>query len=158
MTAVSDASPLNFLVRIEQLELLPSLFTSVTVPEAVATELSHARTPAPVRNVIHSPPKWLAIRSPTQPVLSLGLGPGETQAITLALELQPRFLFIDESKGRRIAQSQGIRVIGTLGILELAHRTGLANLAHTLPKLLATDFLIHPSLVSQLLRRNGLVP
>lgn len=55
MIVVSDASPLNVLVRIGHVEILSNLFGSVIIPPAVAAELTHARTPDPVRN-------WLAVR------------------------------------------------------------------------------------------------
>ena len=39
MIVVADASPLNYLVLIEQIGLLPTLYGSVLIPEAVHREL-----------------------------------------------------------------------------------------------------------------------
>lgn len=45
---------------------------------------------------------------------------GESAAIALAKELQPDFLAIDEKKGREVAESIGIPIIGLVGILIVA--------------------------------------
>jgi len=70
---VSDTSPLNYLVLIEQVQVLPVLFGRVVVPPAVMAELQHAGTPAVVRAWAASPPPWLEIRPPasTKPLLAL---------------------------------------------------------------------------------------
>jgi predicted nucleic acid-binding protein len=47
MIVVADASPLNYLVLIEQIGLLPTLYGSVLIPEAVHRELQRPGTPAP---------------------------------------------------------------------------------------------------------------
>ena len=50
---------------------------------------------------------------------------GEAEAIMLALELKADFLIIDERKGRAIAKTYDIPIIGLLGILVLAKKEGL---------------------------------
>lgn len=55
------------------------------------------------------------------------LDQGESEAIVLALEINSDFLIIDEAKGRKIARSYGIKIIGLLGILVLAKEEGLIN-------------------------------
>lgn len=49
MIVVSDASPLNVLVRIGMIGILPELFSTVIMPRAVAEELRHPNTPPAVR-------------------------------------------------------------------------------------------------------------
>jgi predicted nucleic acid-binding protein len=49
MQVVSDTGPLNYLVQIDAIEILQSLFGTIVVPEAVRDELSHPRAPATVR-------------------------------------------------------------------------------------------------------------
>lgn len=53
MVVVSDTTPLNILIRIELIDLLPSLFGDVIVPPAVIAELRHVNTPSMIR-------EWLA--------------------------------------------------------------------------------------------------
>src|SRR5216684_571006 len=46
---VADTGPLNYLVLIEAIDVLPRLFEQILVPAAVYDELAHADAPAPVR-------------------------------------------------------------------------------------------------------------
>ena len=45
MIVVCDTSPVNYLVLINEIDLLPQLFTTVVLPAAVLTEVQHPRTP-----------------------------------------------------------------------------------------------------------------
>ena len=96
MIVVSDTSPLNYLVLIEQVQVLPVLFGRVIVPPAVMGELQHAGAPDIVRAWAASPPPWLEIRSPATMEPLLGVGTGEAQAIRLAQELRADAVLIGE--------------------------------------------------------------
>ena len=48
MIVVADASPLNYLVLIDQIDLLPVLYQKVLIPEAVFAELRRPRAPKSV--------------------------------------------------------------------------------------------------------------
>jgi predicted nucleic acid-binding protein len=59
---VADTGPLNYLIQIEAIDLLPQLFGRIFVPAAVQDELAHPLAPAVVRTwVAHSPP-WLEVK------------------------------------------------------------------------------------------------
>ncbi len=120
MIVVSDTTPLNYLILIEAAHVLPSLFGRVHAPTAVIQELSDPRGPSSVRVWACSPPKWLAVQEPTQvdQTLPKALHKGEAEAISLAQELGADWVLIDERKASRAAESRGLRVAGTLGILE----------------------------------------
>jgi predicted nucleic acid-binding protein len=60
---VADTGPLNYLVLIEAIELLPRLFERVFTPEAVRAELLDQDAPAPVRAWAPQPPGWLDLRT-----------------------------------------------------------------------------------------------
>ena len=64
MAVVADTGPLNYLILIEAVEVLPRLFSSILIPAIVGDELSHPKTPAPVRSWIGHPPAWLNIEGP----------------------------------------------------------------------------------------------
>lgn len=49
IAVVSDTSPLNYLVLVEAVNILPWLFSEVIVPPAVISELSQPGTPDKVR-------------------------------------------------------------------------------------------------------------
>jgi predicted nucleic acid-binding protein len=59
MKAVSNTTPLRYLIAIEQEHLLGKLFEKVFVPVAVHEELTDARTPENVRRCVVSLPAWL---------------------------------------------------------------------------------------------------
>jgi predicted nucleic acid-binding protein len=86
---IADTGPINYLVLIGYIEVLPALFERVILPSAVKDELSNPDTPAMVRSWIAAPPQWLEIHHTSRADASdiAGLGAGETEAITLAVEL-----------------------------------------------------------------------
>lgn len=130
MIAVSDTSPICYLILLRQIDLLRRLYGQVAIPQAVQDELADARSPEQVRQWIAQPPEWLEIQpASSQPDTKLAaLDLGEQSAILLVEQLGADLLVIDEMVGRRVARSRGIPVIGTLGILEEAGRLGWINL------------------------------
>jgi predicted nucleic acid-binding protein len=89
MIVVSNTSPINYLVLIGHIELLPKLFQQIAIPQAVQSELSDALAPPPIQTWISAPPSWLNIQPISQPsdsILDL-LDPGERAAIILGQEL-----------------------------------------------------------------------
>jgi predicted nucleic acid-binding protein len=128
---VADTSPIYYLLSIDQIYLLPRLFGSVFVPDAVHQELCHPAAPPVVSNWVAGIPVWAEVTA----VEVIGdaalqpLGAGERAAITLALSLHADLILIDERKGTAVALSKGFEVTGTLGVLGLAARHGLVDLA-----------------------------
>lgn len=83
---VADTSPLNYLVLIEAIDLLPRLYGRIVVPAEVLRELSDDGAPPRVSEWAMNLPEWVEVRSapPTDdPALSL-LDQGERSAILLA--------------------------------------------------------------------------
>jgi predicted nucleic acid-binding protein len=157
MIVVADASPLHYLILIEQIAVLPPLYGQVIVPAMVCEELQRSQTPEEVRRWIASPPPWLDMRPPqaeSDPGL-LRLGAGERQAILLAQAIGADVLLIDERHGRRAARSRALRVLGTLGILDAAAACGLLDLPGTLTRLQATNFRVTREMVQALLARDA---
>lgn len=155
MIAVSNTSPLKYLTLIERVGVLPSLFNPVHVPQSVARELAHELAPQAVRSWIASPPHWLRIQDPIAPDLTVALDAGERDAISLAIELGADVVLIDDGAARRIATSRGLRVVGTLGLLELADLQGLADLPADIQALQRTSYRIHANVVQSLLEAHS---
>ncbi len=60
---VADTSPLNYLVLINQIDLLPQLYDRVLIPESVLAELSATETPQLVRTWAANLPEWIEVCS-----------------------------------------------------------------------------------------------
>lgn len=145
---VSDTSPLNYLVLINAVELLPRLFSEVFIPTAVAEELSRPNSPQPVRTWIAAPPQWLQIRTPGTTRHSFDLDEGEAHAILLAKELGIVSFLIDERKGFQIAEALGLEPIGLLGVLELCASLRWIDFDEHIGRLRATSFRFHERLIA----------
>lgn len=163
MVVVADTSPINYLVLINEIEVLARLYGSIVIPREVAIELTDSGAPAAVRGWMERRPKWIEIRSAPIPDLSLTeLDAGEAAAISLAETETDVLLLIDETAGRREASRRGIPNTGTLGVLRRAAVEGFVNLPAALDRLRATNFRVSRTLVAELLaedagrtRRNG---
>ena len=107
MLVVADASPVNYLVWIDEIELLPYLFDRIILPDVVLRELQDPDAPAKVRNWVARSPEWLEVRTPDNiviPELAV-LDDGERSALQLAIQLNADAVLIDEIYGRRVAKS-----------------------------------------------------
>jgi predicted nucleic acid-binding protein len=151
-----DASPLHYLVLIEQIAVLSLLYEQVLVPSVVCEELQRLQTPEVVRLWMAHPPPWLDLHPPQAEVDPglLRLGAGERQAILLAQATGANVLLIDERHGRRVARSCALRILGTLGILDEAAARGLLDLSAVLTRLQATNFRVTREMVQVLLDRD----
>lgn len=150
---VADAGPLHYLVLIDLAELLPRLFGKVLVPDIVCAELSRPRTPAVVRDFLSARPTWLEI-VPTQGVASLPwktLDDGERAAIALAQSVGAALILVDDRAAVAAARAHGLVATGTLGVLDVAARAGLTDLAAALDRLRATNFRCRQRVMDDLL-------
>jgi predicted nucleic acid-binding protein len=152
---VSNTSPLNYLILIDQIDLLPALYGRVSIPLSVSEELKAPDAPEAVSSWIASPPRWLEVEFefPAADVDLSGLHQGERDAIALAQHVRADALIIDERRGRQEAERQEIIVIGTLGVLAAAHERGLVNLAEAIARLRQTSFHASPKLLAMILER-----
>jgi len=150
---VSDTSPPHYLVMIDAAEFLPRLFSEILVPPAVVAELSNVRTPAKVRIWITQPPTWLKIIAPRSAPDTLGLDPGETQAIWLGEEYGVKSILIDERKGTRVARERGFRVAGTLALIERFSERSWIDFDDAIARLRATTFRFNERLIGEIRER-----
>ncbi|NER95968.1 MAG: DUF3368 domain-containing protein [Symploca sp. SIO1B1] len=157
MIIISNTSPINYLILISHVNLLPQLFQQIIIPQAVYSELSDASAPSPVQAWIATPPDWLKIQPVNQPsdaILEL-LAPGERAAILLAEELKADLLLLDEMKARRIATDRGLTITGVLGILDQAATMNLIDLPAAVQALQNTSFWASESLFQKLLDKHS---
>jgi len=157
MIVVADTTPVNYLILIGEIDVLPKLYGRVVIPHAVQEEWIRSRAPASVRAWIEQPPRWLEILSPAPFVDSAlaKLDAGEREAIALAEQLlfssDAIQLIVDELHGRREAERRGLPVIGTIGVLREAAEEGLLDLRSAIDRLRQTSFHISPAILTRLL-------
>ena len=158
MIAVSNTTPLRYLIAIEEEHLLGELFEKVFVPVAVHHELTDSRTPEIVRRRVATLPAWFEVRTVRESQTTgfpVTLHRGEREAILLAEALRADVLLVDEQIGRTIALSRNIPLSGTLGVLERADQMGLvADFQQVLQRLRSSGFFITENLEQQLLDRH----
>jgi predicted nucleic acid-binding protein len=157
MIIVSNTSPINYLILIGHINLLPELFQQIIIPQAVYSELSDASAPSPVQTWIATPPDWLKIQPVSQPsdaILDL-LDPGERAAILLSQELNADLVLLDDMKARRTATERGLTITGILGILDQAATMKLIDLPAAVQNLQSTSFWASDSLFQKLLDKHS---
>jgi predicted nucleic acid-binding protein len=156
MIVVADTSPINYLLLIDQIDLLPRLFQQIIIPDVVRDEMVDPSAPLLLQQWIANPPSWLTVQTVSGVDATLNaLDPGEQAAITLAQNLPADLLIIDERLGRRIASDRGISIIGTLGVLDDAASQGLIDLSDVIARLQQTNFRISRRIIQTLLENGG---
>ncbi len=150
---VADTGPINYLVLIGHIDILPALFDRVILPLAVRRELAQSGAPRTVQNWIASPPLWVEVkqREESGSRARSNLDPGEEEAIALAVEIHADMLLMDDREGVTVARSKGIPVTGTLGVLAMAAREGLVDLREAFDQIKHTNFRYRQEIMDQLL-------
>jgi predicted nucleic acid-binding protein len=82
------------------------------------------------------------------------LDEGERAAIALATSIGADLILMDDRAGVAVAYQRGLAVTGTLGVLDLAARRGLLDLATAIARLKATSFRYPPELIEALLAQH----
>jgi predicted nucleic acid-binding protein len=125
--------------------LLSKLFERVLAPETVRDELANREAPAVVRAWIAQAPAWLDV----QPDRAAGASDdrtaptpdrGERAVIALARAVGADLVLMDDRDAVTVARQHGLAATGTLGVLDLAARRGLVDLAAVFERLTATSF------------------
>jgi hypothetical protein len=154
MIVISDTSPFIALLNINKIEILHTLYGKIIIPNRVREELFRNKfNQKAILELIGK--EYLQVFELTDRILYHSLiqylDSGESEAIALAVELNADLLLIDEKKGRLEAEKQGLKVIGTLGILIDAKRKDLiSNLTDTIEELKSKiGFRLHPSLIEK---------
>jgi uncharacterized protein len=156
---VSDTSPIRALVHLGHVAVLRDLFGNVLIPPAVVAELEQPRsrlTPIRLANIpflhIQSPGDCAVVES-----LLASLGPGESEAIALALEVRANAVLLDESAGRAAAIQRGLLPVGALGVLLRAKQRGLVGPLQPLLNRLESElnFYIAAPVRREVLRKAG---
>lgn len=125
---IADAGPLIALAKINQLELLPALFSTVIITQAVMDECLHSPSADAVLIAAALKKGWLQrVDNPDfKHPLSKSLGLGEQSSIEYALQMQTNTLLImDDALARKQAMRWQLLPVGTAALLFAAQGKGL---------------------------------
>ncbi|WP_297453034.1 DUF3368 domain-containing protein [Persephonella sp.] len=125
---VSNTTPILSFIKLNRLDILRNIYKEITIPEAVFKELEEGKHKYYI-NIFKK--DWIKISKASNKRLVKQfeeiLDTGEAEAITLALELKADLLLMDEKIGRKIAEEQGLKISGTIGILLKAKEEGIIS-------------------------------
>lgn len=124
---ICNTSPIQYLHQLELLHVLHALAGEVIIPPAVVSELEEGRALG-VNLPDVTALDWVTVRCPVSEAavpLVTNLGPGETEVLMLALESHGAVVVLDDALARRVAETFGLPLKGTLGLLLDAKRAGL---------------------------------
>ena len=158
MIVVCDTSPITNLAAVGRVELLKDLFGLVLISESVRDELQADGGVYPGSNVASL--DWIEVRAAANRTMVNQLRKtihlGEAESIVLALECKADLVLLDDADGRSAAQQCGLTVMGTLGVLIRAKRTGLIPFVKPiLDDLIAHGFFVRDSVAQGILKIVG---
>jgi len=164
VTVVADSSPLVILTKLGCFDLLNRLFPRLYISAEVHYEVVIAGAGLPGASEV-SKAEWIEVQRLRSPADLLpaqqryGLGPGEMSTILLGKELGASPLLIDDYRARKLAQAEGLEILGSVGLLETFYlRRYLTDLQSVFRQLLTHNVYIDQRLLDRRLRSLGLPP
>jgi predicted nucleic acid-binding protein len=151
---IADAGPLIALAKINQLELLPALFSTVLITQAVADECLFS--PSSDADLIAAALQVGWLQRVDNPIskhsLSRSLGLGEQTSIEYALQADSKTLLImDDALARKQALRLHLPLVGTAAVLFTAQRkTLITNAELLIAELNQVGYRISADVVAQL--------
>lgn len=159
MQIVFNTSPLIFLTRLEMLETFLAQENQYIVPQAICDEIQakEDEVSLALKNIFA---KQTIRIHPVQMInlansLNQRLGRGESEAITLALELSADYVILDDFAARREASRLGLRVKGTLAIIKKLHQDKqitIDNSDNFFQRLVSIDFRVKRTLFDEIFK------
>lgn len=157
-TIIADSSPLIILLKSDLEHILPGLFDEIIVPEAVWQEVlsgkenDTAQRKLPLLSWITRTPA----ASLNESVKNYNLGKGETEALSLALEISASGVILDDFAARKCARNLHIPFVGTGGLLISAkQRKLIPSVSESLEKVQREGLWLSDIIVKMLKEKAG---
>lgn len=156
MIIVSDTSSISNLLQIGLIDILHVLYGEITITPAVRRELYHLPNQEKQIEQID----WIKVKTPQDQGMIVQLleeiDLGEAESIVLAMEEQAKYLIIDEYKGRMIADSYGIKIVGILGVLiQAKKKEAISAVKPHIDQLIEIGFRLDEKLIERVLKGLG---
>lgn len=128
---ILNASPIILLGKADLLKTISPLAKSWIIPKGVVREVEKKRSIEPYLSSLSYNSKVVQeSSSTTHPLIAAwDLGQGESEVLTLALEKDGVCVVLDDLQARKCAALFDIPLIGSIGLIILAKRKGLIDLA-----------------------------
>jgi predicted nucleic acid-binding protein len=147
---ISNATPLIYLAKANQLEILKTVVQQIIIPQSVYREVVvegknlGERDAYRVERAISQ--GWIIVQEAkdTYPV-EIPIHPGEAEVISLAKEIGLKRVLVDDVKARVACQLAGLRPIGTVGIILMAvkdHKLSFDQFLTTLEDIVRSGFFL----------------
>ncbi len=125
---ISNTTPLINFAEIGRMDVLEALFGTITIPPAVAAELTAKASLFPAAALVPGQ-SGIRLKPAADRLLVNGFAgrvhPGEAECLALAMEHPSSFLLLDDLAARELASSNQLLFTGTLGCLVQARRQGI---------------------------------
>lgn len=128
-TIIADSSPLIVLLKSDLENILPELFDEIIIPETVWQEILSGENDDPAKQKLPflAWAKRVSAKSLSEKIKNYNLGKGETEALSLALEIDESGVILDDATARKCARDLKVPFIGTGGILISAKQKNLIS-------------------------------
>lgn len=142
---IADSSCLILLAKIEELEILKSVYKRIFVTKEIAGEFGGEL------------PEWIEVKEienkTLQSLFEEVLDLGEASALTLAFETQDCTVILDDLKARKMAAKLNIKVTGTIGVIVKAKTENkIPSAKAVFEKILETDFRISDRILNEAIK------
>ena len=145
---IADTSCFILLTKINEIDLLRNIYSSVYTTPEVAAEF------------LHKLPDWVIIQEVKDRnilvSLEVDLDRGEASAIALTYELPDSIVVLDDWGARKVATRLHIAFTGTFGIVIKAKQKGIIpSVRPIIDKVIQTNFRISEEVLIEILREAG---
>ena len=160
MRVASNSSPIIWLSQTGNFDLLREVFGTILItPEVWAETVDRAAGYPNATNVmVATAAQWVQVVTPTDmekiAVLRAQLHAGEAETLVMAGEQRVDAVLVDDLQARHFATAMGLRVIGTAGVLLLAHAKGITvDVKATLDHMRRLGFRLREQVYQDILKR-----
>ena len=156
---IVNSTPLIVLCNVGRLEILRTLYTEITIPEAVFAEVTKKEDSA--CQIVKNSLDWIRVERILSPsdkkMYQAKLHDGEVEVMILAQEgVRADLVILDDNAAKKTAKYLGLTVTGTLGILLKAKKAGIIPvIAPVLEAIKKNDFYISETVERIVLEEAG---
>jgi predicted nucleic acid-binding protein len=155
---IINASPMILLGKADLLKTISPLAKSWIIPKGVVREVEKKRSIELYLSCLSCNSQVIQKSTSTiHPLIAAwDLGQGESEVLSLALENDKVFVVLDDLQARKCATLFDIPLIGSIGLIILAKRKGLIDLAKPkIERLKASGLYIDATMLDRIYTRIG---